>query len=324
MLPRGARVSRGRIMYTFQDGRKVNLLDMSSKDFRTFRWNECAMTFQAAQNSLNPVMRVKDTFHETAKAHGKTNHREIKERTLDLLQKVQLDPKRVYDAYPHELSGGMRQRVSIALSLLLDPQLIILDEPTTALDIITQRAIIDVIRNLREELDFTIWSGAGRLLRPETPLQRGLAERCAADPGRRVHAADLDPGIDPEPRQYPGRLPVPSPVPLPYRDLHAGRSAANRGRAPACRRLPPPRQGHAGSDGLGTNGRCRNDLVVPRLAFCRGGLSQLRAMSALVARKGGHQSPPRHRYEARDVIRSRNTWKQQPGKQPVRPKRVSP
>jgi peptide/nickel transport system ATP-binding protein len=156
MLPRGARVSRGRIMYTFQDGRKVNLLDMSSKDFREFRWNECAMTFQAAQNSLNPVMRVKDTFHETAKAHGKTNSREIRERTLDLLQKVQLDPKRVYDAYPHELSGGMRQRVSIALSLLLDPQLIILDEPTTALDIITQRAIIDVIRNLREELDFTM------------------------------------------------------------------------------------------------------------------------------------------------------------------------
>src|SRR5690606_31983693 len=88
--------------------------------------------------------------------HGKRNRREVDERTLDLLGKVQLDPKRVFDAYPHELSGGMRQRVSIALSLLLEPELIILDEPTTALDILTQRAIIDVIRNLREQLDFTM------------------------------------------------------------------------------------------------------------------------------------------------------------------------
>lgn len=156
MLPRSARIPRGRINYTFGDGRTVNLLEMSDKDFRAFRWNECAMTFQAAQNSLNPVMRVNQTFHETAKAHGWSNDREIKEKTLDLLRKVQLDPMRVYHAYPHELSGGMRQRVSIALSLLLDPQLIILDEPTTALDIITQRAIIDVIRNLREEFNFTM------------------------------------------------------------------------------------------------------------------------------------------------------------------------
>lgn len=156
MLPKNARITRGSINYTFSDGRTVDLLKMSNKDFRGFRWSECAMTFQAAQSSLNPVMRVKQTFHETAKAHGWSNDREIKEKTLDLLQKVQLDPQRVYDAYPHELSGGMRQRVSIALCLLLDPQLIILDEPTTALDIITQRAIIDVVRNLRDELDFTM------------------------------------------------------------------------------------------------------------------------------------------------------------------------
>jgi len=156
MLIRGARIARGKAIYTNAKGESVDLVTLSDKKFRSFRWNECAMTFQAAQNSLNPVMRVKDTFWETAKAHGKRNRREVDERTLDLLRKVQLDPKRVFDAYPHELSGGMRQRVSIALSLLLEPELIILDEPTTALDILTQRAIIDVIRNLREQLDFTM------------------------------------------------------------------------------------------------------------------------------------------------------------------------
>lgn len=156
MLVRNARISSGKAIYLDSTGKTYNLMDLDDQTFRKFRWNECAMTFQAAQNSLNPVMRVKDTFRETANAHGWKNRQEIKERTLELLRMVQLDPQRVYDAYPHELSGGMRQRVSIALSLLLEPQLIILDEPTTALDILTQRAIIDVIRTLRDRLDFTM------------------------------------------------------------------------------------------------------------------------------------------------------------------------
>jgi peptide/nickel transport system ATP-binding protein len=156
MLVRSARIAKGKAMYRDSKGQTYDLFSMDNKAFRKIRWEECAMTFQAAQNSLNPVMRVKDTFWETAKAHGRRNRKEVEERTLELLRMVQLDPKRVFDAYPHELSGGMRQRVSIALSLLLEPQLIILDEPTTALDILTQRAIIDVIRNLRDQLDFTM------------------------------------------------------------------------------------------------------------------------------------------------------------------------
>jgi peptide/nickel transport system ATP-binding protein len=156
MLVRSARIAKGKAMYRDSKGQTYDLFAMDNKALRTFRWEECAMTFQAAQNSLNPIMRVKDAFWETAKAHGRRNRKEIDERTLELLRMVQLDPKRVFDAYPHELSGGMRQRVSIALSLLLEPQLIILDEPTTALDILTQRAIIDVIRSLRDQLDFTM------------------------------------------------------------------------------------------------------------------------------------------------------------------------
>lgn len=157
MLPRSARISSGSaVFHDPRTGESYDLFNMSDKEFRAFRWSKCAMTFQAAQNVLNPVMRVSHIFYETANAHGWNDKRAVKEKALDLFQKVQLDPNRVFDAYPHELSGGMRQRVSIALSLLLDPDLLILDEPTTALDIITQRAIIDVIKSLREQLDFTM------------------------------------------------------------------------------------------------------------------------------------------------------------------------
>ena len=156
MLVRAARVSTGTATFIDKDGTSYDLFGMSDTAFRQFRWSKCAMTFQAAQNVLNPVMRVSNTFYETAAAHGWTDKKAVKAKTLDLFRKVQLDPNRVFDAYPHELSGGMRQRVSIALSLLLDPELLILDEPTTALDIITQRAIIDVIKRLREQLDFTM------------------------------------------------------------------------------------------------------------------------------------------------------------------------
>ena len=80
----------------------------------------------------------------------------MRKRSLDLLRHVQLDPERVIDAYPHELSGGMRQRVLLAMSLLLDPQIIVLDEPTTALDILTQRTILDLLKELKEELGFSM------------------------------------------------------------------------------------------------------------------------------------------------------------------------
>jgi peptide/nickel transport system ATP-binding protein len=156
LLVRTARVSKGRALFRASDGEILDLFSLNKHELRDFRWQECAMVFQAALNSLNPVLKVGDHFIETARAHGEKDDRKTRARALELLRMVQLDGERVYGSYPHELSGGMRQRVSIALSLLLEPQLIILDEPTTALDILTQRAIIDVIRSLRQRIKFTM------------------------------------------------------------------------------------------------------------------------------------------------------------------------
>ncbi len=155
LLVRAAKITDGTVVYQ-RDGHAVDVLRVGSDALRHYRWNECAMVFQSALNALNPVLRVRDQFIDVARAHGMTNRAAAVERTLELLKLVQLDADRVAGSYPHELSGGMRQRVLIAMGLLLDPQVIILDEPTTALDILTQRTVIDLLRRLKDERQFAL------------------------------------------------------------------------------------------------------------------------------------------------------------------------
>ena len=155
LLVKTARISRGEILYR-RNGVETAILRLKEREMRHFRWCECAMVFQSALNAFNPVLRVREQMYDTMRAHSHMSHSEMRARALSILRHVQLDPERVIDAYPHELSGGMRQRVLLAMSLLLNPQVIILDEPTTALDILTQRTILELLKSLKKEMGFSL------------------------------------------------------------------------------------------------------------------------------------------------------------------------
>lgn len=154
-LPATGVIDGGSIHYRYRDGKTADVMQFNDRQMRRWLWSECSMVFQGALNSLNPVIRISDMVYDTAHAHG-MGRKDAERRALSLFEKVRLDAKRVFKAYPHELSGGMRQRVLLAMSLLLRPQVVIMDEPTTAVDILTQRSILEVLKELRAELNFSI------------------------------------------------------------------------------------------------------------------------------------------------------------------------
>jgi peptide/nickel transport system ATP-binding protein len=133
----------------------TDVLALKGEALRQWRWRDVSVVLQSAMNALNPLLTVQAQFTDLFKAHGVKGKAEILERSAELLRMVGIAPDRLMD-YPHRFSGGMRQRLVIAMALALGPKLIIMDEPTTALDVVVQRELLEEVTTLRGRLGFSI------------------------------------------------------------------------------------------------------------------------------------------------------------------------
>jgi peptide/nickel transport system ATP-binding protein len=151
-----AALRSGTVTFHDQDGTDIDVGGLHGETLRAFRWDKISMVFQGAMNSLNPVISIRAQLFDVFTTHRPDMSKKQKEeRSTELLRKVGVDPNRL-DSYAHQLSGGMRQRVMIAMALALNPQVMIMDEPTTALDVVVQRGILREIMRLREEFNFAV------------------------------------------------------------------------------------------------------------------------------------------------------------------------
>jgi peptide/nickel transport system ATP-binding protein/oligopeptide transport system ATP-binding protein len=153
LVPRPGRIAQGRVLLEEQD-----LASLSPAGMRAVRGAEIAMIFQEPMTSLNPVHSIGDQLTEAMRAHdAKASKAELKERAIEALRRVRIpSPERRFSEYPHQLSGGMRQRVMIAMALVCKPRLLIADEPTTALDVTVQAQILDLLRDLQAETGMSV------------------------------------------------------------------------------------------------------------------------------------------------------------------------
>ena len=143
-------ISSGNVRFRGQE-----VFEMNDHELEQFRWRDVSMVFQSAMNALNPVLSIGDQISDTILAHERVHRKEAMERAAELLTIVGIDSSRIR-SFPHELSGGMRQRAVIATALALNPPLMIMDEPTTALDVVVQQEIMNQIVELKERLGFSI------------------------------------------------------------------------------------------------------------------------------------------------------------------------
>ena len=152
LLPESAKVKNGKILF-----KGVNILKKGERQMQKVRGREISIVFQEPQEALNPSMRIGDHIVETLKIHRRISSRDAKEYAIDMLGRVKISyPKARFRQYPHELSGGMQQRVCIALALLCSPSLLIADEFTTSLDVTVEEEIIDLVLDLQKEINMSV------------------------------------------------------------------------------------------------------------------------------------------------------------------------
>jgi peptide/nickel transport system ATP-binding protein len=152
LLDKRGKISSGEVFYN-----DINLVNKSEKDMKKIRGKEISMIFQDPMTSLNPVLTIGKQIGEVIEKHEKVKGTAVKTRVVELLKLVGIPrAEAIYSEYPHRLSGGMKQRVMIAMAIACNPTMLIADEPTTALDVTIQAQILDLLRSLKDELDMSI------------------------------------------------------------------------------------------------------------------------------------------------------------------------
>jgi len=148
--PLAGEITHGQVLFKGRD-----MVTLADKQLRHIRWREYSVVMQSAMNALNPVLTVEAQMRDALEAHSNMSKREMHARAKEVLRLVSIDPVHLH-SYPHQLSGGMRQRAMIAMALLFTPELIIMDEPTSALDVVAQRSLMVQIKELQERLGFAV------------------------------------------------------------------------------------------------------------------------------------------------------------------------